>query len=90
MEDFLRRNPIGKEGELKPVDNVNPHKRVAVNPDLPKDVLKSIWTLLENHKAAFQTTETGLCKPLKVPPVRLKIKPGAKLPKVPPKLLILC
>ncbi|MGB1481666.1 MAG: hypothetical protein ACPG66_09885, partial [Flavobacteriales bacterium] len=83
MEDFLRRNPIEKEGQAKQLDNVSPHLRVEVNDDLPQDVQARIRNMLEKHKKAFQTTDTGLCKPLNVPPCKFLLKKGAKLPKVP-------
>ena len=83
MESYLSRNPIVQEGEVKLKDNVDPHLRVTVNPDLPQNVQNRICALLKEHKAAFQTTHTGLCKPLNVPPVKFKLKHGMKLPRVP-------
>ena len=83
MESYLSRNPIEQEGVEKLKDNVNPHLRVTVNPDLPEDVQTRIKSILERHKAAFQTTDTGLCKPLNVKPVKFQLMKGVKLPKVP-------
>ena len=84
MESCLSRNPIEQEGVEKLKDNVNPHLRVTVNPDLPEDVQTRIKSILERHKAAFQTTaSTGLCKPLSVKPVKFQLMEGVKLPKVP-------
>ena len=34
MEHYLKRNPIEKEGVQKLKDNVDPHLKVTVNPDL--------------------------------------------------------
>jgi hypothetical protein len=83
MEHYLKRNPIEKEGVQKLKDNVDPHLRVTVNPDLPPGVKGRIHSILRRLKAAFQATPTGLCKPLNVDPIKFKLKKGAKLPRVP-------
>ena len=82
MLKYLERKPIKNIDIDHVLQNKTAHKRVSVNPDLPAEVLKQVHSLLKKYSEAFQTTNTGLCKPLNVPPVKFKLKPNAKAVRV--------
>ena len=78
MLRYLERKPIKKDDTDHVLQNQLAHQKVTTNPDLPTETKNKIFALLEQYKEAFQTTDTGLCKPLNVPPVIFKMKPNAK------------
>ena len=78
MLRYLERKPIKKDNTDHVLQNQLAHQKVTTNPDLPTEIKNKIFALLEQYKEAFQTTDTGLCKPLNVPPVIFKMKPNAK------------
>ncbi|MGB1481639.1 MAG: RNase H-like domain-containing protein, partial [Flavobacteriales bacterium] len=78
MLKYLQRKPIKEDITNHVLQNQLAHQRVTINPDLPTEIKEKISALLEQHKRAFQTTDTGLCKPLNVPPVIFKMKANAK------------